>query len=318
MPPTDDEPVPEDGTKQRSEQVIHQHPLAYLLGLEGIALMRAFAGEYDRAFTDARIAEVGWLLERADDLGPGIDVGPLSMPDGYDGWAMTYDAEDNGCFPMRDDVLIPMLDRLSPGRTLDAACGTGAVTRRLLARGHDVVGLDLSVGMLARARKAMPDARLVVGDITRLPLRDGEVDHVVCSLALTHLSDLRPFIAEAARLMRPGGHLLLLDTRGHFTGSTRYPLVKKALDGRVGYVAGYSHGLGDYLRAALPHGYVVRDCEEIYRDAHTVAGHEEPGPLKPGPPDIWELHPWVREAANAAKAGEPAVVAWDFELRPEV
>src|SRR5919107_161570 len=88
---------------ESARPTIHQHPLAYLLGLEGVALMRAFAGEYDRAFTDARIAEVGWLLERADDLGPGIDVGPLSMPDGYDGWAMTYDAEDNGCFPMRDD-----------------------------------------------------------------------------------------------------------------------------------------------------------------------------------------------------------------------
>lgn len=318
MPPPDDEPVPEDGTEQRSEQVIHQHPLAYLLGLEGLALMRAFAGEYDRVFTEARFAEVRWLLERADDLGPGVDVGPLSMPDGYDGWATTYDAEDNGCFPMRDEVLNPMLDRLSPGRALDAACGTGAVTRKLLDRGHDVVGLDLSVGMLARARKAVPTARFLVGDITHLPLRDGEYDHVVCSLALTHLSDLRPFFAEAARVMRPGGHLLLLDTRGHFTGSTRYPLVKKAPDGRVGYVAGYSHGLGDYLRAALPHGYVVRACEETYRDAHTVAAHEEPEPLAPGPPDIWELHPWVREAANAAKAGEPAVVAWDFELRPEV
>ncbi|WP_366521096.1 class I SAM-dependent methyltransferase [Lapillicoccus sp.] len=56
---------------------------------------------------------------------------------------------------------------------------------------------------------------------TDLPLPDGEVDHVVCSLALTHVSDLRPFFAEAARVMRPGGHLLLVDTRGHFTGSRR-------------------------------------------------------------------------------------------------
>ena len=121
--------------------------------------------------------------------------------------------------------------------------------------------------------------------------------------------------------MRPGGHLLLLDTRGHFAGSTRYPLVKQAPDGRVGHIAGHSHGLGDYLRAALPHGYVVRACEETYREADTVAPDEMPEPLTPGPPDIWELHPWVRDAANAAnaaKAGQAAVVAWDLELRPEV
>ncbi|MDQ3095732.1 MAG: methyltransferase domain-containing protein [Actinomycetota bacterium] len=310
--------MPDEPTEQPTGRIIHQHPLAYLLGLEGVALMRAFAGEHDRAFTEARIAEVRRLLDRADALGPGVDVPPLSVATGYDGWAMTYDGEDNGCFPMRDDVLTPMLDRLTPGRALDAACGTGAVAQQLHLRGHDVVGIDVSEGMLSRARKAVPDARFITGDITDLPLPDDDVDHVVCSLALAHLSDLRPFFAEAARVMRPGGHLLLLDTRGHFTGSTRYPLVKEAPDGRFGHIAGYSHSLGDYLRAALPQGYVVRACDEAYRGADTVEPDEMPEPLTPGPPDIWELHPWVRDAANAAKAGQPAVVAWDLELRPDL
>ena len=297
--------------------VIHQHPLAYLLGLEGVALMRAFAGEHDQAFTEARIAEVRVLLDRADELGPGVDVPPLSVVDGYDGWATTYDGEDNGCFPMRDEVLTPLLDRLALGRVLDAACGTGAVAQQLVVRGHDVVGVDLSEQMLARARRAVPKATFVVGEIAGLPLPDNDVDHVVCSLALTHVPDLRPFFAEAARVMRPRGHLLLLDHRGHFIGSSRYPLVQQAPDGRVGHVAGHPHGLGDYLRAALSHGYVVRACEETYRDDVTVEADELPESLTPGPPDIWELHTWVPDAANAAKAGQPAVVAWDFELRPD-
>ncbi|MDQ2789573.1 MAG: SAM-dependent methyltransferase, partial [Actinomycetota bacterium] len=45
--------------------MLHQHPLAYLLGLEGVALMRAFAGEYDRAFTEARFADIRRLLDLA-------------------------------------------------------------------------------------------------------------------------------------------------------------------------------------------------------------------------------------------------------------
>jgi SAM-dependent methyltransferase len=310
--------MPDAPIEQPPSQVIYQHPLAYLLGLEGVALMRAFAGEYGRAFTEARFIEVRELLDRSDDLGSGVDVPPLPVADGYDGWARDYDGEQNGCFPMRDDVLAPMLDGLRPGRVLDAACGTGAVAHQLVARGHDVIGVDLSEAMLSRAREAVPGARFVAGDITALPLPDDEVDHVVCSLALTHLSDLSPFFAEGARVMRPGGHLLVVDTRGHFTGSSRYPLVKESPDGRVGHIAGYCHGLGDYLRAALPHGYVVRGCEETYRDEHTVEAHELPAALTPGAPDIWELHPWVREAANAAKAGQPAVVAWDLELRPDV
>jgi SAM-dependent methyltransferase len=219
-----------------AEGTIHQHPLAYLLGLEGVALMRAFAGEHDRAFTEARLAEVRALLDRAEELSPGIDVAPLPVSDGYDGWAATYDGEDNGCFPMRDDLLAPLLDDLAPGPVLDAACGTGAVSAQLVARGHEVIGIDLSEGMLARARKAVPQARLERGDLTAMPLADGAVQHVVCSLALTHLPDLAPFFAEAARVMRPRGRLIILDTRTHFLGSPRYPLVKTAPDGRVGYV----------------------------------------------------------------------------------
>jgi SAM-dependent methyltransferase len=308
----------DEPAEQAISEIIHQHPLAYLLGLEGVALMRAFAGEHDRAFTEARIAEVRRLLDGDADVGPGVDVAPLTVSAGYDGWATSYDVEDNGCFPMRDDVLIPMLDRLSPGRSLDAACGTGAVARQLVARSHDVVGIDISEAMLSRAREAVPEACLVAGDMTALPLPGGAVDHVVCSLALAHLGDLGPFFAETARVMRPGGHLLLVDTRGHFTGSPRYPLVKASPDGRVGYLAGYSHSLGDYLRGALPHGYVVRDCVETYLGELTVGPDEKPEPLTPGPPDIWQLHPWVRDAANAAKAGQPAVVGWDLELRPDV
>ncbi|APX34869.1 hypothetical protein BH708_12835 [Brachybacterium sp. P6-10-X1] len=301
-----------------SDRTIHQHPLAYLLGLEGVALMRAFAGEHGRAFTEARIAEVRDLLERAAELGPGVDVPPLPVEDGYDGWASTYDGEDNGCFPMRDDVLAPLLDRLETGRALDAACGTGAVARQLVDRGHDVTGVDFSEVMMTRARQAVPEADFVTGELTALPLPDGDVDHVVCSLALTHLGDLWPFFAEAARVMRPGGHLLVLDTRGHFLGSTRYPLVKTAPDGRVGHIAGHHHGLGDYLRAALPQGFVVRDCIETHLGDCFVPPEQEARPLTPGPPNIWELHPWARAAVNAAKAGQSAVVAWDFQLLPEV
>lgn len=58
--------------------MVYAHPLAYLVGLEGAALLRAFAGEYDRDFTEARLAEVRELLD--SDLGthPGADVEVLT------------------------------------------------------------------------------------------------------------------------------------------------------------------------------------------------------------------------------------------------
>jgi SAM-dependent methyltransferase len=74
-----------------------------------------------------------------------VGVPLLPVADSYDGWAVTYDGEGNVCFPLRDDVLTPVLDRRTPGRALDAACGTGAVVER----GHDVVGVEVADEMLA-------------------------------------------------------------------------------------------------------------------------------------------------------------------------
>ena len=64
--------------------MIYQHPLAYLLGLEGVALLRAFNGEYDRDFTEARLAEIRALLDSADQLGDGGATRPVSTAEGYD------------------------------------------------------------------------------------------------------------------------------------------------------------------------------------------------------------------------------------------
>ena len=153
---------------------------------------------------------------------------------------------------------------------------------KLIDRGHEVIGIDISPAMLDRARKAVPGGTFLLADVTGIPLSDRDVDHVVCALALTHVPDLGPVFAEAARIMRPGGHLLVLDTRTHFTGSGKYPLIQHAPDGRVGYVAGYNHGFGEYLRSALLHSFVVRACEETYRDDQIVAPDEFPEPLTPG------------------------------------
>jgi SAM-dependent methyltransferase len=301
----------------RRPHTIHQHPLAYLLGLEGVALLRAFAGEHDRDFTRARIAEIRDLLRRADEFGDGSDVAAMSSERGYDGWAATYDGEPNGAFPIQDEVLLPILDALAPGVTVDAACGTGRISRELVGRGHRVLGFDTSAGMLARARDNVPDAAFAHASYTELPLADACADHMVCTLALGHIEDLGPFFAEAARVLKPGGHLVISDMRGHFIGSGLYPLIKWDVDDAVGYVPQWRHPTGAYVRAALRYGFAVRACEEPFRPTATVADDELPEPLDlTEPPDIWALHPWIPDAANAARDGLPALIVWDFEYAP--
>lgn len=292
--------------------VIHQHPLAYLLGLEGVALMKAFAGEFDRDFTHSRITEIRELLDHADELGDGTDVRPLSPAQGYDGWAPGYDNPDNGFFAMDEEVLLPILQNIPAGVAMDAACGTGRYAAHLAALGHQVHGFDVSPGMLRIARHKVPEGSFAVAPMDVLPVADASVDVIVNTLAMTHVSDLGPVFAEAARALRPGGHLLVSDVRGYYIGSGLTPLGVEDPDGNVGYVPSWSHPTSAYLQAALPLGFVVRACREL--DAGTAeAGEPECEP--PGePPSIWALHTWVRAAAAAVMGGRTCLVLWHFQL----
>ena len=91
---------------------------------------------------------------------------------------------------------------------LDLACGTGDLCRDLENAGHRAVGMDLSWGMLAAATTNAP---LVHADALQLPVADRSVDGITCGFALRNLSALEPFLAELARVLRPGGRIALLE-----------------------------------------------------------------------------------------------------------
>jgi SAM-dependent methyltransferase len=96
----------------------------------------------------------------------------------------------------------------APGRrTLDLACGEGRLARLLAARGHAVVGVEGSPALAAAAREAAPEIEVLDGDAAAIPLGDGAVDLVVCSMALLNFDDLDGAVGEAARVLEPGGRL---------------------------------------------------------------------------------------------------------------
>jgi SAM-dependent methyltransferase len=108
-------------------------------------------------------------------------------------------------------------------RLLDAACGNGRYSKHLLRhadKGASLTAFDLSQGMLRRARRYLKSDRVgyVVADVTRLPFPDRAFDAAVCGWVLEHFTDPRPALREMARVLAPGGKMLLLTTEDTLLG----------------------------------------------------------------------------------------------------
>lgn len=134
----------------------------------------------------------------------------------YDRAAGTYDRRWAGYVRGTLDLLAAHA-RIGPDeRVLDVGCGTGTFAKRLVDRtpAQHVVGVDISAGMLAEARRKVgpaPNARFVAARAEALPFEAGAFDVVVTASALHYAERPEAAIAEAARVLRPGGRLVVLD-----------------------------------------------------------------------------------------------------------
>jgi SAM-dependent methyltransferase len=293
--------------------VIYQDPLAYLLGLEGIALLDAWAGDHDRAFVDARLAEIRRLLDDSELSERGVLVEQVSTAVAYEQWSACYDEDaGGGLFAADEPVVAGFLSGREPGVALDAACGTGRFAEILAGSGHQVIGVDISPEMLAHARRRVPAAEFQFAELDRLPLPDDAVDVIVCALALVHVPSLQPVLAEFARVLRPGGDLVISDMHHELTtrGSA---ITSTGPAGEPRIAATYRHKIGDYLRAALSLGFLVKQCEE--------PGWDPPaGPLPEPAAGIGEWRDWPYSlmdylpSAFRAAGAYRGLVIWHFQL----
>ena len=118
----------------------------------------------------------------------------------------------------RRDAIIAA--RLEPRmRALDVACGTGMLTRaaaRRVGRDGQAVGVDVSAGMLARARRWRPPVgaavpEFIAADALALPFADGQFDAVTMGFGLRNMPDYRAALAEMRRVALPGGRVVVLE-----------------------------------------------------------------------------------------------------------
>jgi SAM-dependent methyltransferase len=276
----------------------------YVIGVAGLALMRlGLTG--DAAGRAARIADIRDLLGRVDQetrlrqpVGTEYDLGT-----GYQQWSATYD-QPLRLFPIEEPPMRALIETLSPGTVLDAACGTGRYSTMLADRGHDVIGVDQSGAMLDIARKKLPSGDFREGDLTALPLPARSVDGVVCALALVHIADVASALREFARVLRPGGRLIISDVHPFLVmlgWQAQFP-VQDSRDGedpRRGFMRLHCHLASEYTSAATATGLRLRSLAEPPLTQAAV--------ITPAA-DI------VPDANRAAFTGLPAVFIWDFQL----
>jgi SAM-dependent methyltransferase len=288
--------------------------LAYLIGLEGLALLRAWRGDFDDQFVAERLDEVRRLVaDEALSGHPGVQVQTGATGAAYHYWAETYDGPGNELLDLDLPIIDAILDGLPTGSAVDTACGTGRLAARLARRGHRVLGVDRSPEMLRQARRSLPGLPFVRGDLTALPVADGSVDLVTNALALTHVTDLDAVLAEFARVLRPGGAAIISDVHPDvvFRGSVVKVL---GLSEQPQLASCHPRGVGDYVRAAVAAGFRVRGCEEPPRSRSLPEPRAEP-PRGPGAwrDWPWSLLDWVPDAARAAW-DVPALMVWHLQL----
>ncbi|GAA4181827.1 class I SAM-dependent methyltransferase [Gryllotalpicola koreensis] len=127
----------------------------------------------------------------------------------FDGRAAEYD--DNAMHRALATAVAEFADLDGVTTALDVATGTGLVLRALAARDPrlELVGVDLSPGMLEVARRALPAARFVEGVAEELPVADASADLVTCVTALHIFADPLPVFEEFARVLAPEGSLVV-------------------------------------------------------------------------------------------------------------
>lgn len=132
----------------------------------------------------------------------------------YDLAAPTYDAEPNSVLFTEDGTVLAMLALRRGERLLDAACGTGKYLLAAARSGAGAAGLDFSPAMLRLAAAKCPKARLKLHDLTRLPLPfpAGSFDAIVFAHGIRHVGGIAGLFADFARLLRPGGRLVMTVT----------------------------------------------------------------------------------------------------------
>lgn len=187
----------------------------------------------------------------------------------YNEWVYQYDTNENSTRDLNANVLRQQPFDLVSKAVLELGCGTGFNTVWLATGARLVVGVDVSEGMLRKARCRLGewDVHLLQTDITKpWPLTQG-FDLIVATLVLEHVKDLEHVFAEAHHVLRPGGLLYIGELHPYKQGQGVQAKYRDAQTGKEVLVPAFRHNMSEYINAGIEAGFTLRCMGEWPNEA---------------------------------------------------
>ncbi len=144
-----------------------------------------------------------------------LDKSPIDVASMFDGVAARYDLVNDilslGQTRKWRRLVVSGINAKSGEKVLDLAAGTGASSLPIATAGVQVVPCDFSLGMLKVGKARYPQLGFTAGDALKLPFNDRVFDVVTISFGLRNVADMDLALAEMARVLKPGGRLLICE-----------------------------------------------------------------------------------------------------------
>lgn len=191
----------------------------------------------------------------------------MDVKKAYSIWANQYDSNENKTRDIEAIALRETLANIKFDRCLEIGCGTGKNTQWLVGNGNEIVAVDLSDEMLAKAKEkiASPKVNFIQADTTKeWSFAQQKFDLITFSLVLEHIEDLKDIFLKVSKAIVPNGFVYV----GELHPFKQYTGTKARFETEEGLhiVTCYKHNISDFTDAAKQNGFQIEEVKEYFDD----------------------------------------------------
>lgn len=191
----------------------------------------------------------------------------MQIHEAYSEWSSTYDSDRNLTRDLDQAVLRMILCGRHFKRALEMGCGTGKNTPLLASVARQVVALDFSAGMIAKAKAklSLSNVDFQITDINAdWPCADASFDLISCNLVLEHVENLAHIFREASRVLMPGGEFFVCELHPYRQYQGTQARFERAQ--RTTMIPAFVHHIADFTAAAVANGLSILDLKEWWHE----------------------------------------------------